>query len=168
VTKKWAIQGAGAVAWGIFFSVAPVPEALFLGAILWFPLLAWREYVRAKRYGFWPGFLLRLAIFATIITVALLLPVKQQDTLRVGPFPKADVSLSEVSEQFSRRAEFPVGRGDSLVRLPSLRPSFREVVAAVERDTGLHARVGYCGTGATLLGGGYPMYVVFEARAPSP
>ena len=165
---KWMIQGSGALAWGIFFSVAPVVEVLYMGAILWIPLLAWREHARAKKYGFWPGFLVRFTVFATIITVALLLPVKQQDTLRMGPFSRVEISLSDVSEHFVGRAEFPVARGHSVVRLPSLQPTFREVVSAVERDTGLHARVGYCGTGATLLGGSYPMYVVFEAQTRSP
>ncbi len=74
--KTWVMQGSGALAWGVFFSVAPVVEVLYLGAILWIPLLAWREHARAKKYGFWPGFLLRLAVFAGVITLALLLPVK--------------------------------------------------------------------------------------------
>ena len=57
-----AWQASGAVLWGVFFSIAPVVEVLYFGAIVWLPLFILRERHRSKRYGFLVGFVVRVAV----------------------------------------------------------------------------------------------------------
>jgi hypothetical protein len=144
-------QVAGALVWGAFFILAPI-EVLVGGAIVWLPLLAWRELRRAHRYGFLPGGAIRGAVVAAIVVTAAYLPVKSWDA-RLGPFPQAQVTLGELA---AARVILPL-RDPALekvpVSLPSTTPTRREVRQAISQRKDL--RIGYlqCGNGATILFG---------------
>jgi hypothetical protein len=46
---------------------------------------------------------------------------------------------------------------ETIIRLPSRRPTYRQVDAALRRYAGYTLRAGYCGSGATLLFGAHPI-----------
>lgn len=150
--QKLLRQTAGAVAWAGFFILAPL-EILVPGALVWIPLLVWRECVRASRYGFFPGLLLRGAVIAAVVVVAACLPNKGWDR-RIPPLAQADVSLEELA---AAHVIYPP-RDEKLarvrVRLPSTAPTRREVLQAITQQTGLKASPsGLCGNGASILFG---------------
>lgn len=144
-------QVAGALPWGLFFSLAPT-EVLFLGALGWVPLLVWRERIRSSRHGFFTGAVARLGVVAVIITTAALLPMKHEDG-RVGPLARQDVSLGELN---AAEVIYPLSdrRHDGVrIVLPSATPTRREVMQAITRQTGFKASINHCGNGATVLFG---------------
>lgn len=98
-------QCAGALAWGAFFAAAPF-EAVFGGCIVWLPPLIWRERIRASRYGFWPGAIVRFAVAALIVALAAAAP-KFEDRL-VGPIQCDEMPLYDLCRELSYRHGIPV------------------------------------------------------------
>src|SRR4051812_5473163 len=88
-------QTAGGLIWALFFILAPM-EVLILGALVWVPLLVWRERVRAVRYGFGLGLVARLGIVVAVFILAVHAPTKQEDG-RVGPLTHDKISLGELA-----------------------------------------------------------------------
>jgi hypothetical protein len=144
-------QVAGALLWTAFFILSPT-EVLVLGALVWIPLLIWRERVRALRYGFLPGAVARLSVIAVAIITAGLLPTKHEDG-RVGPLPRVDISLGELAAVGVIYPLFDQRHDGIRVVLPSTTPTRREVMQAITRQTGFRASIFHCGNGATVLFG---------------
>jgi len=143
-------QAAGAVAWGAFFILAPM-ELLFVGALVWIPLLVWRERRRARFYGFLPGAGLRLGIVVAIVMVAVHLPVKRED-VPLGELSQRTVTLGELAEA-GMISPPDVKLEPVRVLLPSTTPTKREIMRAIAEQTGLRANVSRCATGASILSG---------------
>lgn len=144
-------QVAGALPWGGFFILAPA-DVLFYGALVWIPLLVWRERVRATRHNFGPGGVARLCVVAAITIIAALLPIKHEDG-RVGPLLRRESSLGELAVA---GVIYPVAdrQYDGVrVMLPSTTPTRREVIQAITQQTGFRASIFHCGNGATVLFG---------------
>jgi hypothetical protein len=155
--RKLLRQAAGGAVWGVFFSVAPIIEILFVCAPAWIGILVWREVVRSRRYGFWPGAGVRLAVVGGIVALAAWLPFKYEDRL-VKPLSKAEYTLGELSEAGPGiRIYYPPGMDNQVVRVPREPVSIRKFIRSIEIQTGLRARIGHCGNGATLLWGACPM-----------
>lgn len=150
-TKQLLRQVCGALPWGVFFVLAPM-EVLFLGALVWIPLLIWRERVRATRYGFLPGAVARFCVVAALIFMASLLPTKHEDG-RVGPLPRPQNSLGELVAAGVIYPLFDDRHDDLRVTLPSTTPTRREVMRAITQQTGFRASISRCGSGATVLFG---------------
>jgi hypothetical protein len=143
------------VLWGAFFSVTPIFDILVPGAVLWIPLFLWLEIRRARNCGLLPGLILRVAIIATMITVAIYLPTKPEDRRIVEGLSKATVTLAELGRQAGIR--MPPEHADVSVILPSAKPTLRQVIRAIETQTPFRCEVGRCGNGVTFLGGAYIM-----------
>jgi hypothetical protein len=146
-----SIQAFGAVIWGLFFSVAPIFEGLILGAIIWIPLLIWREKVRARMYGFSAGFFVRLAIIAAMVAGAICLPTKHEDRLIITGLPGNRVTLGELKQHTRltcERDQESVG-----ITLSSNEPNLREIIGAIESQTRLRCDVTRCGNSASFLAG---------------
>src|SRR5262249_43312506 len=135
-------QALGAVIWGVFFSVTPIFDILLPAAILWLPLFIWLEIRCARKYGFLPGFLLRVAIIATVITVAIYLPTKPEDRKIVEGLSKTTVTLAELGTHAGIRMR--TEHADVRVILPSARPTLRQVIRSIETQTPLRCEVGRC------------------------
>jgi hypothetical protein len=151
------LQALGAAGWGVFFSIAPIVEVLFLTAILWIPLLLYLEFRRARRHGFLPGFLIRLATAAAVVTAAFLAPVKWEDQHGIEGLPGQRVTFVELSRHM--RLTYPPSHTDRPITLASRFPTFREVIRAIESQTGLKCRVWRCANSMSILRGGYVMSV---------
>ena len=158
-------QGSGAVVWGVFFSVLSLPGLMFPGMLIWIPLWIWREHVRSKRYGFVPGFLVRVLVFSTIVSAAVMLPDRYEDKVTIGPLSSTQVSLEELAGklQYHRVMMKPnEAQSKIVVQLSSQTPTLREVITAVEQASRLKFVRYDCGTGASLLSGTHPIRMKFE------
>lgn len=160
--KPLSVQASGAILWGVFFSIMPIVEVLVMGAVLWSPLLVWREFARSKKHGFLPGFVFRAAVIAAIVTAAVLAPVKFEDQFIVKGLPGKTVRLEELSRGMP--ISVPDSHKDARIVLPSDRPTHRQAIAAIRQQTGLNYRTCRCGTGATVLWGTAPMGSYFVER----
>lgn len=164
--RRLAVQALGAVPWGVFIVTAPIVEVLILLSPLWIVLLTLRERARARRYGFWPGAVVRLAVVLLIIGAAAGAPVKYLDEEIDAALP-GRMTLSEM-EQYGHgvpalhdgRRTWP--RDDPEIAIPAGRLTVRELLQLIERQAGLKAKVACCGNGATILGGAYPIYITLE------
>lgn len=157
---------AGALAWGAFFSVAPIHEVIEVGAVIWIPLLLFCEWRRSRRFGFLPGAAIRVLIVAGVVSAAIHAPLKYVDRT-VGPFPDETVEIENL-ETALRAQGIPArvyrGDEDKPVALPTHPVTVRELLASIEAQTGLLSRIAYCGTGKTLLFGLHPITVSFTTE----
>jgi len=149
--KSLAVQASGAALWGVFFAIAPIVEVLFMGAIIWIPLLVWREMARSKRHGFHPGILVRAAVVSAVVAIAIVAPVKDEDQRRVEGLTGNRGSLEELSKAV--RMNVPEDRKHVQILLPSHRPSYRQVTRSIRQQTGMECRSIGCATGMTVLRG---------------
>jgi hypothetical protein len=164
--QSLAVQALGAVPWGLFFSVMPFMEVLFLLSPAWGTLLILRERARAKRNGFLRGALVRLAVVIAIVAAAVWAPVKDLDQT-VGPLPPA-ITLQDLSRQyevFHAYPHIPPGFNPTL-SFPRKRMTRREVLQSVKEQTGLKWTIVFCGNDVTFLGGAYPMSVMLAPGVP--
>ena len=141
----------GSLLGAVFFVIAPF-EVLSLGAVVWIPLLIWRERLRAARYGWNPGLAARTGVVALVFTTALLLPTKLEDG-RVGPFPRNELSLGQLAVAGVIYPLATRSDGDIRVTLPSSSPTRREVMKAIAEQTAFSASIFHCGNGSTVLFG---------------
>ena len=150
--KRLFQQTAGALFWGLFIILTPIAIVL-LGALVWIPIFVWRERVRARRYGFWPGALCRYSFIALLVVLAAIAPLKFEDK-KVGPLQSTDMTLSEL---VAAGVIYPLRYQEHekvRVSLPSPSPSRREVIAAITQQTAFKADVYHCGNVANILFGG--------------
>ena len=152
--KELLRQIAGAILWALFLVLAPFYEVVLLGAVVWFPLLLWRERGRAKRYGFMPGAVWRFGTIGVITVLAVLAPTKVDDR-RVGPLPRATVTLAELETAQIVFTGGDLTIGALPVSFSSSTPTRREVAEAIRAQTGLRLFAVRCGVGMNLLFGGY-------------
>lgn len=155
-------QTAGAIPWATFFVLAPFSEFVFVGAILWLPLLISRERRRATAYGFLPGALCRAAVVAVVVAIAIVASTGPYDrrirglrahTVTLGDLANVGVVMLSPERQHLE----PV-----TLTLPTATPSRREVVQAITEQTGLTARMLTCGSGASLLFGSHAGPIIVE------
>ena len=147
----------GAVLWGVFFCVTPIYDLLVPGAVLWIPLGCWLEVRRARKDGFMPGFVLRLAIIVAMVTGAIYLPTKYEDRMIVHGLSASTVTLRELGRHAP--ISYAPKDADVTISLPSSQPTLRETMRAIETQTSLRCEAGRCGNGVTFLGGAYIMRV---------
>jgi len=156
------LDGLGAVAWGVFFIASPIAEVLFMGAVVWVPLLIWREWRRSRRPRFWPGLFLRVGIVTGLIMLAKVAPTKCEDQMRVGPLSAATLPLGRLAEEVDKdRVSIKVGEGkvrEIMIRLPSTTPSVRQLIDAVEATARFKYVPRKCGNSMTVLWGAYPIW----------
>src|SRR5687768_17872572 len=77
-------DGLIGLASGVFFSVIMF-DFLFVGAIVWMPVLLWLEVRRSRKPAWLAGFLVRVGLCVAILLIADRAPMKYEDTHRVGP-----------------------------------------------------------------------------------
>jgi hypothetical protein len=140
------------LAWGIFFSLAPVAEIIFLGAIAWVPLLVLLEALRSKRRGFLPGFLLRGTVAALVVLTAAAAPLKHEDRTRVGPLSANTLSLAALADELRpHHVSIEATDETAMLTFRSTRPSLRELIREVETKSSLRYDPRGCGNGMTIL-----------------
>ena len=154
------VQALGIAGFAVFVSIIPL-ELVAAGAILWIPALIASEIGWARRYFFWPGFPLRVAVAGAIVMAAVLAPLKHEDR-KLEALPGTEVTLEELS--IPARIWFPHDRAKVRVTLPSNPPTLGQVISAIESQTDLICDVRRCGTGATILWGGYIIGIQAEPR----
>ena len=107
-----------------------------------------------------------LALTAVMLEAWASLPVKWIDG-RVGPFAYEEMTLAELCERIRDDHGMPLGlydgsTGPTLAFSVPERTSRREVLHKLARETNRRWRVGYCGTGRTLLWGMHPISIDLE------
>ncbi|MEI8291954.1 MAG: hypothetical protein WCH99_20990 [Verrucomicrobiota bacterium] len=150
-TQALLKQIGGGLIWALFFILTPA-EVLVLGAVVWIPVLIWRERVRAAHYGFWLGMAARLAVVFAAIVIASQMPTKHEDG-RVGPLPRNNATLGELAAAGIIYPLYDHQHDPVRVVLPSATPTRREVMQAITQQTGFKVSILHCGNGATVLFG---------------
>ncbi|MEN9678204.1 MAG: hypothetical protein RIS76_4100 [Verrucomicrobiota bacterium] len=148
----WSLAGCLCVgtALGVTFSVLPlelvilgVPLALGIGLL--FCLAPSRRY----RLG---GYIPTLGIALSVMIGAGFLPTKRLDR-PVGEFPNKNVTMGElVRREVAYELSNPAGQSTS-ISLPTIHPSQRQILDAINQQTQLRASVFRCGNGSTLVWG---------------
>lgn len=106
-----------------------------------------------------------LVAMAATMWICAELPVKHLDGI-VGPAEYHAIPLPELCERLGEEHGVGCGvaypRGPLAQRLVDFKIPYpmtrREVLYKLANDTGLRLRIGYCGTGATLLWGAHPSF----------
>src|SRR5262245_13761311 len=156
--KSLMIQASGGILWGVFFSVMPIAEVLFMGAVVWIPFLIRREIVRSKKYGFLWGFLVRSAVVAGIVFAAASYgPQKYENHQRIQ-LTANNVTLKELATA-ARMSGFPEEFLSTQLPLPSNNPTMREVMDSVERRTPYRCQPLCCANNMSVFGGGYVVLI---------
>lgn len=148
---KWSLLGALA---GALVSVTPF-DLWCIWSVAALVLLAWAlSPPRSPRLAH----LLSVLAFAAIITVAIHAPTKERDR-------KVQVSAQTMPlSQLARELELGEETSGVWVSLPSVRPTWAEVEAAVSSHTHLRIDKRTCGSGASLLFGAYAYGRHLEAQ----
>ena len=149
-------------------SVLPVIELVVPGAIaLMVVAVAFRRRVRAYLVlpGSFSGVLLGAMAGVTLMVLAYRAPYKYLHQI-VGPFP-APIAPPELCERLKQQGVYlafdlygPQGqrqRPSFSLLLPARSISLRELIAEVERQSGLQHHVGYCANGVSLIQGAAPI-----------
>jgi hypothetical protein len=142
---------------GLLASISPV-EPVCAGslAIAVAMVLEWR---RTRKQGFLPLGPLRFLAMASFIAAAHFAPTKYADRMvdtinaEFIEEPAGVVLVTNDNLQF----HFPPGISIEQLGLPRIPLPLRELMARIERNTGLTGHLGYCGVGASILWGAYPM-----------
>jgi hypothetical protein len=104
--------------------------------------------------------LLRLAIFAGIVLVAMVAPEKTIDQIEVYPLPTTPITIAAFNARFpSERTLTPIWTDAPSTMIVFSRPrlSLRAFADELSATTGRHARIGTCGNGGSILSGADPM-----------
>ena len=117
---------------------------------------------------------IQLAIVATIIVVAGYLPIKQIDQCmnREITLPKTEMTLGELSELRSNGHVHPLylelepEHEPLVVHFPRTRMRLGEVMTTIEQQAKFRRVISSCGTGATILWGSCPMYIMMRPVDP--
>jgi hypothetical protein len=154
---RLAHQITGAMLWGAFIAVAPFEILFFGGWIVWLPLLIWRERIRTRRYGFWPGAVARFAVATSIVVAAIAAP-KDDDRI-VGPVSYENLPLHDLCADLSWNHHVPVrawGEADfrnSISFSTSISMTRRQLVQGLARATNREAKYWGCLSGGSFLFG---------------
>lgn len=108
--------------------------------------------MRAARYGRYPGLVVRFVVVALVVALAVALPSKSEDQ-RVGPFLAREITLGKLADSDVIYRSAGEQYDGVRVLLPSLTPTRREVIEAIQRQTGLRAYIYRDLSGATVLFG---------------
>ncbi len=164
-------QALGAIAWGIFFSVAPYDGWLLPAAIVWIPLLVWRERQRAKRHGFFPGAVVRALVVAFVVGAAAVAPLEYLDR-RVPVLGASRATLREVDSLHALQTGRPYPRlfatledsvvATTTVRLPSESMRRREFLSFLGAQLGRRPRVAYEGGFTSVAFGAHPLWILWR------
>ena len=107
-----------------------------------------------------------------VLTICFFLPVKELDT-EVGPMAYYDITLPELCDRL--HADWGIvcrlpGSSSETCRLTFITDqpmSRREVLEELSTVTRRRLKIGYCGTGATILFGAHPSFTYLEAHGGS-
>ena len=158
------------VAVGGAISIAPLPlnllcAALFLG--FWLVRLPRRPPAEKLSH-----FILVGVALATVLA-AIRLPVKQLDGV-VAPFHYEQLSIDELCQRLRSdhrvlvSADRRAGTNFIAVFGSDQTMSRREVLEKLARETDCDLKIGYCGTGATILFGAHPSFTRLRTRIVQP
>lgn len=146
---------------GAFLSIIPW-EFGFLFILIALPIWFSLSKDSIPRFGTRWAALGLLSCCATLL-VALLIPVKHLDQ-KVAPLHYERMPLSQLTQKLRQdwrvmvRAPLKEGTNVFIAFETSRTMTQRDVLNQLARDTGMDLRIGYCGTGATFLFGGYPCF----------
>ena len=107
------------------------------------------------------------------ICLAILLPVKQLDG-RVGPIHYDRMSLDDLCQALTKndrvfvRAPYPQGTNIFLAFHTDRAMPRREVLQKLADDAACDLRIGFCGSGATILFGAHPSFTGLHIKAGQP
>jgi hypothetical protein len=149
----WQIMAS--LLWGLFFILAPF-EVLLFGCLLWVPILIISEKRWIQKCGFSKSFFIRNGIIALIISVAVVLPVKNLDR-HIGVIQHNSITLKELAE---RKVFICMERQSDLlektvVTFSNANPTRRDVVKAIREQTPYKVRLLSCPNGCSLLLGSH-------------
>jgi hypothetical protein len=151
-----AAAGAGI---GALVSVMWILEVLLtVGPIVLGVVVAWLvSEAKARRLHLdtLPG----VATALLVMLAAHVAPVKFVDRRIEAILSSDELPLRVLVEEFASdtRAVTSGAYSETIVRLPSRRPTYRQLDAALRGQAGFRLRVGYCGNGASLLFGAHPI-----------
>lgn len=158
------------VAVGVAISIVPFPLNLLCAAlILGFWLVRPRRLLPTEG----ASHLMVAGVAFVTVLVAIQLPVKQLDGA-VGPFRYEQMSIDELCQRLGRdhsvivSADGQTGTNRMTVFFSDRSMSRRAVLEKLARETDCELRIGYCGTGATLLFGAHPSFTRLRARRANP
>lgn len=146
---------------GVVIVVSPLTDLATLTPLL-LPIGIYWEIRRGRRHGFFPMLPMRLSIIATIIALAVVLPARFED--RLVDMTSAQLTpYDEYSMIRSRDGALNVFVDERIEQLtleyPPQPVTIAEALRMLETATGKKSRIGYCGTGASILGGPHPMII---------
>ena len=137
---KWTVGG---LLLGAVISVTPMELAPFLFPL---PIIAF-HFMQPSRDGGRSAHACFLAALGIVMVAALAAPLGPMDD-RVE-LSATTLPLRDLAKELGSTSSVP----DVEVALPSRYPTYREIRDAIEQQTGLRVRPGYCGNGANLLFG---------------
>ncbi len=161
---------ATGVAMGVAISIVPFPlNVLCAALVLGFWLVRPSRLPSTKGASHW----MVAGIAAATVLGAILLPVKQLDG-SVGPFRYEPMSMEDLCRRLGRdhRVFVSADQQTGTNRVPAFftdhAMSRRAVLQKLARETDCELRIGYCGTGATLLFGAHPSFTRLRAKRAHP
>ncbi len=145
---------------GAFLGVSCVEVAFYgaSGLLLWglLALVGRFSCIRREKQGL-SRWLVVIPVALGLAGLAALAPLKQMDRPIPKLLPSEALTVAELGRFLDVWPEVAPEAAARVVHLPSRRPTWREVDAALTRDSGLRLRFGYCGFGASLLFGPHPI-----------
>lgn len=149
-----ALHMGWALAWGALVAVAPL-ELLLVAALPLVPLYLLGERFWIRKHGVKPALLSSLGLVSAVVFGAAMLPKSMDRPIgNAEPLPSRRVPLSAIHDLDSR-FWIPAGFETAQVTLPTVRPTLRQAILAIERQTPLRCRTSYCFFGESVLSGGY-------------
>jgi hypothetical protein len=101
-----------------------------------------------------------------VTVTAAVLPVKYLDN-KVGPMQYGTMTLDELTNSLTRDWNIMVtpdeqGRNKIINGFSAERLTQRKVLEKLARETNMELRIGYCGTGESLLYGAFPAFTTLR------
>lgn len=124
--------------------------------------------IRVRRLG-WRCDAVAVLAVCIVLAVCAFLPVKQLD-VEVGPIAYGEMSLFELCNRLRAdhgiicRPPYKSGQTHRLTFFTDRPLSRRKVLEKLSRDANMPLHIGYCGTNATILFGGYPSFTYLEGE----
>ena len=142
---------------GGFIAAAPIDIAA-LGLFVLLPASVVLEMRRCRKHGFLPLGPVRVGVIIAVIVAAYWAPFKYMDRAVEPAAMEFEVGTqrSVLKDGYSSLSLPGTVTRENLA-LPDERMSLRALVRHIEKKTGLVGRIGYCGTGMSVLWGAHPM-----------
>jgi hypothetical protein len=160
-TSRTIISVASGIGMGVLISILPLPiNALF---ILVFGLILLVSLIRSPTRRNFLERLVEVGIAVVIVTVAIILPVKELDR-KVGPMHYESMAVDDVCAALGhdwhvRVISRPYRRSEKVITFHTSVPMSRlEILNKLAKETGGKLEVGYCGTSASFLFGADPCF----------